>query len=82
MFLGQHYWYDISNDMDCEDFFPFFLLYNSDVLNGFGFATAANLDSKRIEHPPKDKLWVSGTAKVYGVTYIPVERLPQQTKTS
>ncbi|XP_057317600.1 uncharacterized protein LOC130662709 [Hydractinia symbiolongicarpus] len=54
--MGQHYWYDISRDMDCNNFFPFFLLYNKHVLNGFGFATGSNVVSNRVEHPPKSKL--------------------------
>lgn len=50
--MGQHYWYDISRDMNCEDFFPMFLLYNGGDLNGFGWATSGQFDSPRVEHPP------------------------------
>ena len=49
--LGQHYWYDISADMNCDDFFPVFLLYNKKQLKGFGWNVGANLTSERFEHP-------------------------------
>ena len=58
-FTGQHYWYDVSKKMDCQDFFPVFLLYNDGLLNGFGWATSGNLESKYVEHPPADRLHVS-----------------------
>eukprot|EP00058_Branchiostoma_floridae_P022839 XP_002608329.1 hypothetical protein BRAFLDRAFT_89333 [Branchiostoma floridae] len=54
--MGQHYWYDTSADMDCEDFFPVFLLYNSGRLNGFGWNINADLNSPRYEHPAVDVL--------------------------
>lgn len=37
--------------MDCNDFAPFFLLYNGGNLNAFGFATNGNLINERVEHP-------------------------------
>ena len=55
---GQHYWYNISRDMDCENFFPVFLLYNGGRLNGFGWNTQGDLKSSRYEHPTADKLKV------------------------
>jgi len=51
--MGQHYWYDIKTDMDCNDFFPIFLMYNEGILNGFGFATGSDVQSSNVEHPPK-----------------------------
>lgn len=54
--MGQHYWYDISRNMKCEDFFPVFLLYNGDKLNGFGWALQGDVKSSRVEHPTPDKL--------------------------
>ncbi|XP_031568106.1 uncharacterized protein LOC116302857 [Actinia tenebrosa] len=54
--MGQHYWYDISNDMDCNDFYPVFIMYNGKRLNSFGWNTYGDLKSKRYEHPTKDKL--------------------------
>ncbi|XP_078587699.1 uncharacterized protein LOC144868872 [Branchiostoma floridae x Branchiostoma japonicum] len=54
--MGQHYWYDTSADMDCEDFFPVFLLYNSGRLNGFGWNINADLTSNRYEKPAVDSL--------------------------
>ncbi|KAK3750449.1 hypothetical protein QZH41_008468 [Actinostola sp. cb2023] len=49
--VGQHYWYKISRDMDCDDFFPVFLLYNRGRLNGFGWNTIGYINSTRCEHP-------------------------------
>ncbi|XP_002165969.1 uncharacterized protein LOC100197948 isoform X1 [Hydra vulgaris] len=50
--MGQHYWYGISKDMDCNDFFPVFLLYNGNQLDAFGFATYGALNGSHLEHPP------------------------------
>jgi charged multivesicular body protein 7 len=49
--MGQHYWYNISKDMDCNNMVPYCLLYNKGVLNAFCFAINNNLSSKRYEHP-------------------------------
>ncbi|XP_035673849.1 uncharacterized protein LOC118414135 [Branchiostoma floridae] len=54
--MGQHYWYNVTADMSCEDFFPVFLLYNSGRLNGFGWNIKAYLGSPRYEHPTTDVL--------------------------
>jgi len=52
--MGKHYWYDISKDMNCDNTFPVFLLYNSGRLNGFGWAFNPNYDnSPRWEHPTR-----------------------------
>ncbi|XP_060599048.1 uncharacterized protein LOC132752700 isoform X2 [Ruditapes philippinarum] len=53
--MGFHYWYDMSKNMNCDNFYPVFLLYNGGVLNGFGWALAMDLKnySTRIEHPPQ-----------------------------
>ena len=56
---GQHYWYDISANMKCENFFPVFLLYNSKKLTGFGWAMQGDVKSPRVEHPTPDRLHVS-----------------------
>merc|ERR1711936_161251 len=54
--MGQHCWYNLSEDMSCDDFFPAFLLYNSGKLNAFGWALNTNLQSsKRFEHPPSSQ---------------------------
>lgn len=50
--MGKHYWYDISNNMNCDNFFPMFLLYNGGKLNAFGFVMQGNFESSRYEHPP------------------------------
>ncbi|XP_032217785.1 uncharacterized protein LOC116601181 [Nematostella vectensis] len=54
--MGQHYWYNISNNMNCEDFYPVFIMYNGGELNGFGWNIQKDLKSLRYEHPTPDKL--------------------------
>jgi len=49
--MGQHYWYNMSKDMSCDNMVPYCLLYNKGVLNAFCFAINNNLPSKRYEHP-------------------------------
>ncbi|XP_074660042.1 uncharacterized protein LOC141912629 [Tubulanus polymorphus] len=49
--MGMHYWYDISTDMNCDNFLPAFILYNKGRLNGFGFAFNTDIKSSRYEHP-------------------------------
>jgi charged multivesicular body protein 7 len=49
--MGLHYWYNVRKDMSCDEFFPFFILYNNGKLNAFGFAVNGPLTSKRYEHP-------------------------------
>lgn len=49
--------------MDCDDFYPMFLLYNRDRLTGFGWVTQGNADSPRYEHPPPNRLKVSQVQK-------------------
>ncbi|CAH1785195.1 unnamed protein product [Owenia fusiformis] len=49
--MGRHYWYDVTSNMDCKDFFPMFLLYNSGKLDGFGWAFGADLSEEVWEHP-------------------------------
>ena len=59
-FPGVHYWYNTSQDMSCNDFYPMFLLYNDGVLNAFGWAFGMNLESsERFEHPPESSYDVS-----------------------
>jgi charged multivesicular body protein 7 len=41
--MGQHYWYNVSKDMDCDDFVPNCILYNHGKLTAFCFAKN-NLD--------------------------------------
>ena len=60
---GRHYWYNISADMDCKDYYPMFLLYNRDRLTGFGWVAIGNADSPRYEHPPPNRLKVSETTQ-------------------
>ncbi|KAL8618127.1 hypothetical protein ACOMHN_034354 [Nucella lapillus] len=50
--MGLHYWYNVSEDMSCNDFQPVFLLYTGGKLNAFGWAMGVDLTSPRYEHPP------------------------------
>jgi len=36
--MGRHYWYNNSVDLDCNEWVPYCLLYNSGKFNGFCFA--------------------------------------------
>jgi charged multivesicular body protein 7 len=49
--MGQHYWYNVSQSMDCGDFVPNCLLYNKGKLTGFCFAKNAVLESDRYDNP-------------------------------
>nr|KAG5714272.1 hypothetical protein BaRGS_018489 [Batillaria attramentaria] len=49
--MGNHYWYNATADMNCEDFFPVFLLFNGGRLNAFGWALGLPQTSSRFEHP-------------------------------
>ncbi|XP_013395235.1 uncharacterized protein LOC106162477 [Lingula anatina] len=49
--MGKHYWYNIRQDMACEEFVPVFLLYNGGKLNAFGWAFQGDYKSSRYEHP-------------------------------
>jgi len=56
MGMGHHFWYDISKDMDCNDFFPFFIMYNSaGQLHAFGNAVGVNVTG-HLEYPPLQSL--------------------------
>jgi len=50
--MGQHYWYNLTLDMSCDNLVPYCLLYNGGVLNAFCFAIDYNVKpSDRYEHP-------------------------------
>jgi charged multivesicular body protein 7 len=49
--MGQHYWYNVSKDMNCNDFVPNCLMYNKGRLTAFCFAANVVLPSRRYEHP-------------------------------
>lgn len=54
--MGQHYWYNVSRDMNCTDFFPAFLLYNfNGILTGFGVNVAAQ--AAVTDKPPFGAYW-------------------------
>ncbi len=51
--MGNHYWANVygsplATDIDKDEFFPMFLLYNNGKLNGFGWALNADLPSPRM----------------------------------
>jgi len=55
--MGEHYWYNISNDLDCNYMNPIFLLYNGGVLDAFGFNFMGPYqNSPRYEHPSADNV--------------------------
>ncbi|XP_028400232.1 uncharacterized protein LOC114523489 isoform X2 [Dendronephthya gigantea] len=57
LLMGQHYWFNVSKDMSCDDTFPVFLLYNKQKLIGFGWAMIADLQkTKRVEHPSQSQV--------------------------
>ena len=47
---GRHYWYDVAENMDCDEFYPAFTLYYNGKLNGFGFVYLGEIDDNRFEH--------------------------------
>jgi hypothetical protein len=55
--MGIHYWYEISNEMSCNDFTPFFVMYNGGELTtfavGFGMDRLVSGPNNRFEHAPK-----------------------------
>jgi len=56
--MGQHYWYNISNTMDCDYFFPVFIIYNKGLLTCFGTDVGAGETSPRWEHPGGPELYL------------------------
>lgn len=54
--MGLHYWYNISEDMSCDNFQPVFLLYTDGKLDAFGWAMGIGLTSPRYEHPKHDQI--------------------------
>uniref|UniRef100_A0A1I8FB74 BHLH domain-containing protein n=1 Tax=Macrostomum lignano TaxID=282301 RepID=A0A1I8FB74_9PLAT len=62
---GQHYWYNMRKNMNCDDFMPYFLLYNGGKLDGFGFAMTANYNGEYYEHPTVSVAGTFTTAHVY-----------------
>ena len=58
--MGTHYWRDMTVDMDCDDTYPIFLLYNGGALDAWGIALAHSdrpyLSSYRWEHPGGSEL--------------------------
>ena len=65
--LGQHYWYNLTTEMPCDDFWPMFLLYNGQELDALGWNFKANYESLRYEHPTAD---VNGESYCLNLTEI------------
>jgi len=55
--MGKHYWYEISSTMKCDDFAPFFVMFNGGKLTTFAVGFGANVlldgPNSRYEHAPK-----------------------------
>jgi len=49
--MGNHYWYNVTKDMDCGNYIPNCLMYNKGKLTAFCFSVNALLPSPRYEHP-------------------------------
>jgi len=52
--MGMHYWYNITNDLDCDKLMPYCLLYNGGKFNGFCYAMPTEFHNEnqwRFEHP-------------------------------
>lgn len=49
--MGNHYWYNVTKDMDCGNYIPNCLMYNKGKLTAFCFSVNALLQSPRYEHP-------------------------------
>ena len=54
----MHYGYKVSREMDCENFAPWFLLYNYGRLNAFGFVDFGYLENDYVENLPKNAFQV------------------------
>jgi len=56
--MGQHYWYNVTKDMSCDNFVPDCLLYNGGKLNAFCFAINGMFDGPRYDtpHPTAEKI--------------------------
>lgn len=52
--MGKHYLWDLSLEMDCKTFKPFFLIYAGGNLSGFGWQVQSHFTSPRLESPPRD----------------------------
>jgi len=49
--MGQHYWYNVTKDMSCDDVVPNCILYNNGKLTAFCFATNGFFASPRYDYP-------------------------------
>jgi len=54
--MGQHWWYNMTSTMSCDNIFPLFIIYNNHVLTTYGVITGVGtasqyLTSSRWEHP-------------------------------
>jgi len=61
--MGQHYWYKTSKDMDCDNFYPLFLLYEDARLTGFGWNTQGYVTDGIFEHPAEPNQSVESKRK-------------------
>ena len=57
---GDHYWYNITEDIDCDDIFPIFALYQDGTMVAFGWSFSKSYsNSDRWEHPVRPLFGVS-----------------------
>jgi len=53
--MGNHYWFNVTKDMDCGRYVPNCLMYNKGKLTAFCFSINAGLSSPRYEHPTAEQ---------------------------
>jgi len=58
--MGMHYWYNVTSDMSCNNFYPLCLLYNGGKLSAFCFAKNAYLQSPQYDWPHPDPFSTGG----------------------
>jgi len=49
--MGNHYWFNVTKDMNCDNYIPNCIMYNKGRLTAFCFSINAVLSSPRYEHP-------------------------------
>lgn len=58
--MGVHYWYNVTSDMNCNDFQPECLLYNEGKLTAFCFAINGKYSSDRYDSPHANAKSIAG----------------------
>lgn len=76
--MGRHYWKGISANMNCDSFYPIFLLYNGGKLNGYGYTFLGDQSSFRWEHPGGSSLKLFFTTETFPQCLLNQEKLSTQ----